>query len=46
VIETVDGTTDALTINNDGNDTSRALGRANAIGLCSTKACKSECNLP
>jgi hypothetical protein len=44
-IETVEGTTNLVTIQQDGADTTKPLGRANAIGMCTETNCKTECQL-
>jgi hypothetical protein len=45
VINMAAGGTNPLTVQQMSTDTSTAIGRANAIGTCSTSNCKTECGL-
>jgi hypothetical protein len=47
VIEaSIGGNPSAITVQQRGGDSSDPIGRANAIGMCSTSNCKSECQIP
>jgi hypothetical protein len=45
VIKTATGTSNLIDISNASSDTSTAIGRASAIGACSSTSCKTECGL-